>query len=173
MTVRRWHVLAGLAFLHGLRRGAEIGVSGGRLTTFLTLTVPKLTMVAVDRWLPDEERDIEGYESYQTWPLEESLRKFAMTVERTAPGRVRIIRAPSLDAAKLVEDGSLDFVFIDASHTYEDCKADIAAWTPKVRSGGFVSGHDYEWPTVKRAVDEGPAVQTASDNVWYRQRHEG
>lgn len=49
----------------------------------------------------------------------------------------------SLVASKLFEDGSFDFVYIDASHRYEDVKDDIEAWTPKVRPGGIVSGHDY------------------------------
>ena len=40
-------------------------------------------------------------------------------------------------------DGFFDFVFIDANHSYEAVREDVAAWAPKVRSGGIVSGHDY------------------------------
>ena len=54
-----------------------------------------------------------------------------------------LIRKSSLDAASDFEDGSLDFVYIDANHAFEYVVADIAAWTPKVRDGGVVSGHDY------------------------------
>jgi hypothetical protein len=42
-----------------------------------------------------------------------------------------------------VIDGELDFVYLDADHTYEAVKADIAAWWPKVRVGGTLGGHDY------------------------------
>jgi hypothetical protein len=33
----------------------------------------------------------------------------------------------------------------------------------------MVSGHDYNWPSVKRAVDEtGDAPHVSHDNVWFR-----
>jgi ubiquinone/menaquinone biosynthesis C-methylase UbiE len=62
----------------------------------------------------------------------------------------------SLEAVNLYDDESLDFVFIDASHEYEDVKNDILAWLPKVKEGGFIGGHDYSssWDGVVRAVDE-------------------
>lgn len=49
----------------------------------------------------------------------------------------------------------LDFVFIDASHTYRDCRHDIEGWSRHVRKGGIVAVHDYgEFEGVTRAVDE-------------------
>jgi glycosyltransferase involved in cell wall biosynthesis len=68
---------------------------------------------------------------------------------------VNPIRMTSVEASKLYEDNSLDFVFIDASHEYEDVKADILAWLPKVKIGGILAGHDYDtFEGVNRAVDE-------------------
>jgi cephalosporin hydroxylase len=49
----------------------------------------------------------------------------------------------SLTAAKEYENESLDFVFIDASHEYEDVLNDIKSWMPKVKVGGTIAGHDY------------------------------
>jgi hypothetical protein len=72
-------------------------------------------------------------------------------------GLIRPLRETSLSASTHFKDASLDFVFIDADHSYESVKADIDAWLPKVRHGGILAGHDYGaplWPGVKQAVDE-------------------
>lgn len=62
----------------------------------------------------------------------------------------------SYEAADLYENNSLDFVFIDASHDYENVKKDIEAWLPKIKFGGTIGGHDYHitWPGVIQAVKE-------------------
>ena len=49
----------------------------------------------------------------------------------------------SLEAAETTQDESLDFVYIDADHSYKSCMLDIIAWESKVRHGGIISGHDY------------------------------
>jgi predicted O-methyltransferase YrrM len=49
----------------------------------------------------------------------------------------------SWSAAVYYEDSSLDFVFIDAKHTYDCVKADIEAWRGKVKPGGIICGHDF------------------------------
>jgi hypothetical protein len=65
------------------------------------------------------------------------------------------VRLKSIQASKMYKDRSLDFVFIDGSHEYEDVKEDIYYWYPKVKRGGIISGHDYtNYPGVKKAVDE-------------------
>lgn len=79
-------------------------------------------------------------------------------------GSIRLIEMPSPQSAACFDDGSLDMVYIDANHDYESVKADIAAWLPKVKPGGILSGHDYGnlvqaageelFPGVRRAVDE-------------------
>ena len=60
--------------------------------------------------------------------------------------------------------GDFDMIFIDAMHTYEDVKADIARWWPRVRAGGVFVGHDYrhnDFKGVEQAFDEvfGPAPE--------------
>lgn len=81
--------------------------------------------------------------------------KFISNIE-TVKNVINPIRMPSLDAVNLYDDNSLDFVFIDASHDYENVKKDIIAWYPKVKSNGLFAGHDYDpsWEGVVRAVDE-------------------
>lgn len=54
--------------------------------------------------------------------------------------RAVIIREDSLEASRLFQEGSLDFVYIDAGHTYEDASSDINAWAPRIRPGGAPDG---------------------------------
>jgi len=60
-------------------------------------------------------------------------------------------------AVKHFKDRSLDFVFVDAGHSYEEVKGDILSWYPKIKVGGVIAGHDYKMedhPGVCKAVDE-------------------
>jgi len=66
------------------------------------------------------------------------------------------IKLPSLEAVKLYDDHSLDFVFIDAAHDYDNVRKDILAWKPKVKPGGILAGHDYsptDSPALVKAVN--------------------
>jgi predicted O-methyltransferase YrrM len=54
----------------------------------------------------------------------------------------------------LLENESLDFVFIDACHEYENVITDINAWLPKIRPGGLLCGHDKDMDGVKKATQE-------------------
>ena len=47
------------------------------------------------------------------------------------------------EAASLFENGSLDFVFLDADHSFESVWQDLSVWYPKVRIGGILAGHDF------------------------------
>ena len=49
----------------------------------------------------------------------------------------------------------IDFVYIDANHSYESVKTDISEYYPIVRKGGVIGGHDFMgWPGVQTAVIE-------------------
>jgi hypothetical protein len=53
--------------------------------------------------------------------------------------RVNLVRTTSVHAAKLVR--SVDFVYIDADHSYAAVCDDLEAWWPKVKK--LMAGHDY------------------------------
>lgn len=86
--------------------------------------------------------------------------------------RVTLLDVKSLDAVHSFEEETIDFVYIDAQHEYEDVKADIEAWVHKVREGGTIAGHDYcnAFPGVIKAVDEifGDYVNVLPDaRIWW------
>lgn len=64
------------------------------------------------------------------------------------------IVSTSIKAALHFGNESVDGIFIDAAHDYESVKADIAAWLPKLKPGGFFGGHDIDAPGVLQAVNE-------------------
>lgn len=48
----------------------------------------------------------------------------------------------------------VDFLYIDADHSYEGVKKDFENYHPFVRSGGIIGFHDVNYPPVKRLWDE-------------------
>lgn len=53
-------------------------------------------------------------------------------------------------------DQPLRFVFIDADHSYEGCKADVEAWSRLVEPGGVMAFHDTDFDSVNAVLDELP-----------------
>lgn len=124
---------------HGWTRGAELGVDKGILFGMLLRECPALNLIGVDTF-PKRERSHRAFDLFLDYP-----------------NRVQLYQATTKEASREVQDGSLDFVFIDADHGYEAVREDIALWTPKVRSGGWLGGHDYyprKFPGVVQAVNE-------------------
>lgn len=82
----------------------------------------------------------------------------AAFMANTKPYRslINLVRLSSVSAAKTFKDNSIDFCFIDAGHEYDDIKADLAAWWPKVRVGGVLAGDDLgiSFPGVGQALNE-------------------
>ena len=152
--------------------GAEIGVERGETAARL-LTLPCIK----DYYCIDDWRYDPVYEKIakhkDTGPGYHKL-TFSIFLQRVFPypGKVRIITGKSADAVKMFDDNFFDFVFIDATHSYECVKQDIIDWGPKVKSGGFLCGHDYGVPRfagVEQAVDEmiGDRVELGDDFTWF------
>ena len=60
-----------------------------------------------------------------------------------------------------VEAGTLDFAYLDAGdHSYDRTVRDFLDWWPRVRSGGFLGGHDWYDPEF-HAADVFPGVNQA------------
>lgn len=88
------------------------------------------------------------------WPHEGAFLECSARLKRYS--HVRMIRRRSPEAAGLFENESLDLVYIDGDHGYDSVSADIRAWFPKIRPGGWISGHD--WTTYAPFIQVIPAV---------------
>lgn len=131
----------------GFTRGAEIGIERGLFSQVLCESIPGLVLVAVDAW---ESR--QGYREHVAPELWKRIETDAR--ERLRPYCVLVVKGKSTDVARGIPDGSLDFVFVDAEHNEKAVRSDLAAWVPKVRKGGIVSGHDFNLPEVEKVVRE-------------------
>jgi hypothetical protein len=58
-------------------------------------------------------------------------------------GRYTMIKGFSNQVYSQFEDHYFDLVYIDANHSYEGVYEDITLYVSKVKSGGFLCGHDY------------------------------
>lgn len=67
-----------------------------------------------------------------------------------------LINSTSDEAKDKIRDGSIDLLFVDGSHQYEQVKRDLENYWPKVKTGGVLLGHDYQapHPGVIRAANE-------------------
>jgi len=131
---------------------AEIGCFSGQSTEVFAERVTKL--IAVDSW---DDATLLGNTALKQYPMANVKLCFEDRMARFGE-KVFVMHGPSVEMAKQVPDASLDFVYIDADHRYAAVRADIIAWKPKVKAGGFIGGHDYNeqnWgPQVSRAVQE-------------------
>jgi predicted O-methyltransferase YrrM len=79
---------------------------------------------------------------------------------------VTVIEGDSAKSAEQFQDGLLAFCYIDAAHDYESVKRDVAAWRPKIASGGMLAGHDAQWHEVVKAVNEETKQPKFLGAVW-------
>lgn len=131
--------------------GCYLGRSACCLGDMIQKSGKKVTVLAVDIW-PSPFIHNDGSGLIVECPFE----IFYNNVRQADLAKIIIpIHTESLRAATLVRNG-LACVFIDGSHDYENCAADIDAWMPKVRPGGIIAGHDYDgtFPGVIKAATE-------------------
>jgi hypothetical protein len=115
--------------------GAEIGVWKGRYSEVLCRANPDLKLYSIDPW------DFRNF--YETQAEGNTIYENAKN--RLSSYKCSIIRAFSMDAVQEIQDYSLDFVYIDGAHDFQNCTNDICEWSKKVKAGGIISGHDYGW----------------------------
>jgi hypothetical protein len=149
--------------------GVEVGVAEGTTTEYLLQTLPSLRLSGVDSYpvyidWNDTQPDGDANKA-------EMLRKVDPYMER-----YNHIYEDSDDAVKMFDDESLDFVFIDGLHTYEQVLKDCKNYYPKIKNGGFIIGHDFaRIQGVNKAVREfansiGKEISNAKQDLWYWQK---
>jgi len=117
--------------------GVEVGVAEGEFAETILQLGKVSKLYGVDPFKP-----LEGYRDYV---FEKTFQRLYDTTMRTLMPYTNwmLIQETSMEAVKHFDDNSLDFVYIDADHSYEHVLQDITEWAKKVKPGGIVSGDDY------------------------------
>lgn len=134
--------------------GVELGTFKGEFSKkLLDNWEGSLFMIDVWRPLSKEEYDDQSNHSEYADAYSETMSNTKEHAERA-----HMIRCKGEIAVNLFNDDSLDFVYIDANHTYESVVDDINLWYPKVKSGGILAGHDYLGLTYDEGVKNLPLL---------------
>lgn len=77
-----------------------------------------------------------------------------------------LLEMTSEEATKQILDKSIDMVFIDAGHLYEEILEDIKLWLPKTKV--LICGHDFTHQGVGKAVMEifGNSYERLIGSIW-------
>lgn len=147
----------------------ECGAWLGKSSSYLCdISKDRINIFIVDTW-KGSINEIDTNHS-----LAKSNDVYQLFLENMGNRKFSSIISDGAEAANKFEDNSCDVVFIDMEHTYAAVKRDIAAWLPKVKIGGYISGHDYGngWHEVVKAVDEFFPKDTliANNSCWMHRK---
>ena len=136
----------------------EVGAWFGKSTNYLAQQIREskknIQFTTVDTWKGTDDEDIHQnivgafngdifYEFVDNTILSDNY------------GAIDMIKDTSKNAANNFANGSIDYIMLDAGHSYDALKDDLEVWYNKVKPGGIVSGDDYGvFYGVTQAADE-------------------
>jgi len=112
--------------------GAELGVYRGDFSAFLCEFIPGVHLYCIDWW-----------KRYGVLSQESQDGRYKIACDKLAPYNTTIIRDTTFNAVNQFKDGQLDFIYIDAGHSFDECMLDLVLWARKVKRGGIIALHDY------------------------------
>jgi len=128
--------------------GAEIGVFKGDFSALILRNVKPKKLYLVDPW---QSVSIDAYRNAMYGSNVRSQREMDVIAtaveerfgEELKTGAIEILRHISSRALATLEDGALDWVYIDGDHTFDGVSADLEMSYKKVKSRGLIAGDDY------------------------------
>ena len=127
----------------------ELGAWKGRSSAFLATEIVNsnkpITLYIVDAWDGRGHTNPDGTPEYNDWQADIQAGLFNTFTINMIPVKdhYNAIQSDIAAAAEQFENESLDFVWLDTSMDYDLVKAELRAWIPKVRTGGYIGGHDF------------------------------
>ena len=131
-----------MRFLEKINAGdicAEVGVFKGEFSQYILKRKPS-QLHLIDPWESITEMPLRCYAK----PQEEMDKMYESVCKLFEKQNcVYLERGYSEPVSKKYDDCFFDWVYIDANHSYEYVKQDLALWYPKVKIGGWLCGDDY------------------------------
>ncbi|MGD9740804.1 MAG: class I SAM-dependent methyltransferase [Bauldia sp.] len=120
--------------------GAELGVYKGGFGEFLLPHCRKLYLV--DPWFR-----LGGYWQSglkQDARVDTVIEILTVYREEISAGQVEVVIDWAKNFLRGIRDRWFDFLYVDSSHSYEQTLDELAAALPKMKSGGIITGDDYD-----------------------------
>lgn len=130
---------------------AELGVFTGLFSRELLTCKPEILWL-VDIWEGPMSSGVNDNEN-DVIRIADMSKVYIDIVDEFCYPNVNIYRGRSTDFLQAIEDDSLDCVFIDTDHSFEQTRDELNLSFDKVKSGGWITGHDYNMGGVRDAVD--------------------
>lgn len=115
--------------------GVEIGVLQGAGSEAILHFSKIKRLYSIDYWKHPDKSDLSNYIDYQ-----HSITRLFKYENRNV-----VLKMDANEAVNLFADNSICFAYIDAGLTYNLYLEHIEAWWPKIKSGGILSGHIFQW----------------------------
>ncbi len=124
-----------------IKRMVEVGVWKGDFAAEILQRCDCLTKYyMVDPW-----RHLAGWNkpANQDDAILDSFYEMAKAKTDFARNRRVILRGKTTEVIDQIEDGELDFAYLDGDHTLKGVTIDLIRVYPKIRTGGFLGGDDF------------------------------
>jgi hypothetical protein len=128
--------------------GLELGVFQAKSTITILHNCSIKKLYAIDSWKPYYDYlkvNPDGAPAYFIDEKQSEINRFISFHNIKYSGcndKVEIIEEDSLVGVNKIKDNSLDFIFFDAMMTGEQTYNEARAFYPKIKKGGFFTGHD-------------------------------
>lgn len=165
-TVQGWMAFPEQLFLFNNAKNMESVIELGSWKGASTWALCKSgcpSITAIDHWKGSKE-EAEAHAEASNGTVFEQFKKNMAGFDN-----LKYINGDINEVVDTIADRSVDMVFIDAGHSYEEVRNDIRKWKPKAKI--LLCGHDYgyAWPEVIQAVDEELGeIDGVAHTIWYK-----
>ncbi len=142
----------------------EVGVAFGQFTDLILEICQPSLFIAIDLFRLHELETMWGRPTAEWLDGKDHLSfyrdKYRDLIEA---GRMQVLAGDSAEMLASLPDGSIDILYLDADHTYEGVKRDLAALAPKLHEDGILIANDYTMVEVGLSGEPYGVIQAVNE----------